>query len=91
MADTVAAVKSLLTTGVGNNSLIKLSPENQAVVNEALKDVPDGHTQAVLTADLEGVSAIFATKINQHWQAAAFVSKPWAGDLNAGVQVKVSF
>lgn len=75
----------------GKPSLITLSPENQRIVREALAEVPEGHTTAILTADLEGVSAIVATKWHSRWRAAAFVTKPWSGDLNAGVEVKVSF
>ncbi len=75
---------------------VKFTPESlQKAVQTALMndpDLPPGHKGAFVTvATHEGVKAVVATKLNDHWTVTGEVVLPWAGGLNYGATVKATW
>lgn len=61
-------------------------------VNDAFttsSGIPDGHKGAFLTVvDKDGLTAVLAHKIDQHWIVTAQVKHPWQGANQFGATIQ---
>ena len=75
------------------------SPFSQASLAKAVNDafavssgIPVGHKGAFLTiVTTDGVKAVLAHKIDDHWVVTAEASHPWSGGLNAGATIQATW
>ncbi len=65
-----------------------LLAQAQQHMAESLAQLPAHKRGAIVgVATTEGARIAVVTKIGQDWQLEGFVSKPWSGDVSAGVTV----
>ena len=62
------------------------------LLSAALAALPPGsHGSVILSAGLKGIEALVAVKHGDHFQIKGRIGKPWAGEVEAGVQVLISW
>lgn len=99
MSDELGVVNiPTITWGAGIRSATGLdfSEATRTAIDNALRDVPIGHTTAVLEVGLKAIQAIVATKQplwggKAQWTVGAYVGKAWNGPVDAGVRLAFSF
>ena len=62
------------------------------LLNAALAALPPGsHGSVLLAAGKRGIEALVAIRQGEHFQVAGRIGKPWAGEVEAGVQVLITW
>jgi hypothetical protein len=69
-----------------------ISASIQKAVAEVLATVPDDKHAAILgVATRDGVNLVFAARVGDHLEVAAWVGSAWHAPVDAGVEIKAVF